>query len=56
MCVGKVRYRSELDAMLARTNWKSGHKRIAEVQRQYQCPRCKGWHLTSQPFRRGGKS
>lgn len=48
MCTGKQRFRTELDAMLARANWRKGHKRTKEVVRQYRCPQCKGWHLTSQ--------
>jgi hypothetical protein len=51
MCKGKQRFKTELDAMLARANWKKGHTRVKEVKRQYLCPKCKGWHLTSKEAR-----
>ncbi len=46
-CV-KVRFRTELDAKIALAavlRRDKGEKRI------YRCPRCKGWHLTSQEKR-----
>ncbi len=52
MCDGKVRYRSEVDAMLARERIAAkGHERGKEPRRQYRCPVCKGWHLTSRDRR-----
>lgn len=60
MRCNKVRYRSEVDAMLAlmRTQGKRGKARKngrvkrAEM-RAYEC-KCKGWHLTSAPLRDKG--
>lgn len=46
---GKVRFRTEVDAMLALA--RRAHRDKGEI-RQYRCPFCKGWHLTSQPERR----
>lgn len=51
----KVRYRDELAAKIAlastaaQANRRSDEKR--QERRAYRCPRCKGWHLTSQPPR-----
>lgn len=39
----KRRYQDEFAAMLALS------QRDHEVVRAYECPECKGWHLTSQP-------
>lgn len=47
---GKVRYRDEVAAMLAlgRASSRSEVRPNRVEQRQYRCPMCKGWHLTSQ--------
>jgi hypothetical protein len=47
---GKIRYRDELDAMLAlgSTARRSESNRKRRESRQYHCPICKGWHLTKQ--------
>lgn len=53
MTCAKVRYRTEIDAKIALSNTaytaaqRSDEKR--QESRTYRCPRCKGWHLTSQP-------
>ena len=45
---GKLRYRSELDAKLALLDC-SGRRASSrrEEKAVYQCPFCRGWHLTS---------
>lgn len=45
---GKNRYRSQSEAIrnAMAANLKTGHP-----LRVYACPRCHGWHLTSQPMR-----
>lgn len=44
----KVRFRDELGAKIALSQIavKDGAKR--RERRAYRCPRCRGWHLTSQ--------
>lgn len=51
----KRRYRDEIAAKiaLARVNAPCRGSRRAE-SRAYRCPNCKGWHLTSQPYRPNG--
>ncbi len=49
---GKVRYRTEVDAMLALMSTTSSNKAKRQETRQYRCPSCKGWHLTSEQKRR----
>jgi hypothetical protein len=44
----KVRFPDELAAMLALNKRSNSEK--GEI-RHYRCPRCRGWHLTSQPKR-----
>jgi hypothetical protein len=52
---GKFRYRSELDAKIMMSNLAfketQGDAR-REEKRAYKCPKCYGWHLTSQSQRR----
>jgi hypothetical protein len=53
MCTGKRRYRDEIAAMLALGRiGDRGRDRGASPVRQYRCPYCHGWHLTSQSSRR----
>lgn len=54
MC-SKRRYPSRGEALIAL--WKCGVKAERDLKsakrqetRIYQCPKCKGWHLTSQPL------
>lgn len=51
---GKVRYRDRLGALLAlsKIGRKDSPRRPKSEGRAYQCPRCKGWHLTSTDRRR----
>lgn len=49
---GKVRLRDETAAALALAEVKRKRNGLRVEQRYYECPRCKGWHLTSQPARR----
>lgn len=49
---GKRRYRTEIDAKIALASCqrvtRGPERRYAIERRHYHCPRCKGWHLTSQ--------
>lgn len=45
---GKVRLRTELDAMLALMSASRKGKAKRQEVRHYRCPMCKGWHLASQ--------
>ena len=53
MKCAKVRYRTEIDAKIALSNTaytagqRSDEKR--KEARVYRCPKCAGWHLTSEP-------
>jgi hypothetical protein len=49
----KVRYRDRIAALLAlaSTASKKHTAREKTEKRVYRCPRCKGWHLTSQEAR-----
>lgn len=51
----KVRYRDELGAKIALANTAAAANRQGDEKRQeqraYRCPKCKGWHLTSEPKR-----
>lgn len=51
----KVRYRDELAAKIALASTSAAADRRNDEKRRerraYRCPRCKGWHLTSQPPR-----
>jgi hypothetical protein len=56
-CEEKIRYRTAAGARWALWNiwwdrYVRGRRRRRE-RRVYACPRCAGWHLTSQPKRRG---
>ncbi len=46
----KIRYRDKVSALiaLARTG-RGGERRPKDEKRAYECPACKGWHLTSGP-------
>jgi hypothetical protein len=49
MCAGKRRYRDEVAAMMALSRIGTrGRDRGTAPIRQYRCPYCRGWHLTSQ--------
>lgn len=54
MTCHKVRYRDEIAAKLALASakWTDGSRRPKVESRTYRCPRCKGWHLTSEPNER----
>lgn len=44
MCVGKIRYRTMLEAKIVLSRIDRGNK---EQERYfYECLRCRGWHLT----------
>ena len=43
----KIRYRTKLDAKLARASTQRSRNPRREERRYYRCPACKGWHLTS---------
>lgn len=48
---GKVRYRNENDAINALSSLKSYQNKGEEKRQEkriYECPKCSGWHLTSQ--------
>ena len=47
----KIRYRDRLAALLAlaRTQNTADAAGTRHERRAYQCPACRGWHLTSQP-------
>ena len=56
-CEEKIRYRTAAGARWALWNiwwdrYARGRRRRRE-RRVYACPHCAGWHLTSQPKRRG---
>ena len=50
----KVRYRDEIAAKLALASVQriDGSRRSKVECRTYRCPRCKGWHLTSETTKR----
>lgn len=47
---GKIRYRDRVGALiaLAQTDFRGLKSSKREERRPYLCPRCAGWHLTSQ--------
>lgn len=51
VCGGKVRYKDHDEATAAMRNagdrWGNTAQKLP--QRSYECPRCGGYHLTSQP-------
>lgn len=50
---GKRRYRDDLAARIALAGIRHrNHAPHRQEQRAYRCPKCRGWHLTSQPRRR----
>lgn len=52
MSCKKRRYRDEVSAKLAMASTSlKDHRRIKNEIRLYKCNRCKGYHLTSQPYR-----
>ena len=58
MCEGKIRYRDRIATKLALASAQrtDGSKRAKIEQRIYRCPKCYGFHLTSQTKRRRGKA
>ena len=50
----KVRYRDRIAALvvLAKITHNDSTGRAKTERRAYKCPRCHGWHLTSQGTRR----
>lgn len=53
-CGGKVRYRDGAEAKRALTSVRSLSLRGKQPVRAYDCDRCQGWHLTSQPLEAQG--
>lgn len=55
MKCAKTRYRNEIDAKIALSNAAySASQRSDEKRKEvraYHCPKCKGYHLTSEPKR-----
>lgn len=51
MCV-KTPFRDRVAADMAVINIRRGSRRARVPIRSYRCPRCRRWHLTSQPPRR----
>lgn len=49
----KIRYRDRLEALIALSGVGGNRhtRRTKDEIRAYECPRCKGWHLTSQTSR-----
>lgn len=56
MKCAKVRYRTEIDAKIALSRAETTGARRSDEKRKearaYRCPRCNGWHLTSQARRK----
>jgi hypothetical protein len=55
--IGKRIFRSEFEAMLAlnkAVRRRDEGRRFNEV-RCYRCPWCRGWHLASEPRRKGAR-
>ncbi len=50
-CSGKRRYRDGIAAKVALAKVQHQDKAGHVERRAYQCPVCKGWHLTSQAVR-----
>lgn len=50
-CRGKRRFRDKVEADRALHTLANRSTRDRIPTRTYQCPRCKGWHLTSSPER-----
>ena len=48
---GKVRYRSEQEAVRILAHAVSSKSERRREQRFYRCSHCRGYHLTSQPYR-----
>lgn len=44
----KVRYRDRIAALLALAKLEHDDKPGHDERRAYRCPKCRGWHLTSQ--------
>ncbi len=46
---GKVRYHDRIKAQLVLASIRKKHERRPKGERRaYECPKCHGWHLTSQ--------
>jgi len=54
MTCTKIRYRDQIAAKLALASaqHQDGSRREKVERRAYHCPRCHGWHLTSQRRKR----
>ena len=54
---GKIRYRSDIDAkiVLSEIQHKDSSRRPKIETKVYNCPHCKGWHLTSKPQPKKGQ-
>lgn len=50
-CGGKRRFHDQAEAVRALHTLTSRSTRTTIPSRAYECPRCKGWHLTSQAAR-----
>lgn len=48
---GKVRFRDHQSATRALRTARARSSREVVPQRAYECPMCKGWHLTSEELR-----
>lgn len=47
---GKQRYRDRIAALLALSKISGETNRVRIERRAYRCEKCRGWHLTSQPY------
>ena len=52
-CGGKRRFRSHQEAVRSLHRIANRSTRDRQPVRTYECPKCKGWHLTSQAQGRG---
>lgn len=52
-CNGKRRFHDKVEATAALHVLQNKSTRQVQPTRAYECPKCKGWHLTSQKENRG---